>query len=107
MFIAASVRSDVKIAEVDNKSSRMPWNEDGTNDTEKDREINNAVRAFPLVLNKNNKRLEWMRFTVLDRMRDNVRMYIIYPLANGYLAKSPDDIDCANSSFYPFLKNKL
>lgn len=107
MFIAASVRSDVKIAEVDNKSSRMPWNEEGTNDTEKDKEINNAVRAFPQVLNKNNKQFETMRYTVLDRMRDNVRMYVIYPLANGYLAKSPDDIDCANSSFLPFIKNKL
>jgi len=106
-FIAASIRSDVKISEVDNKSSRMPWNEEGTNDTSKDMEINNSCRSFPCVLNKNNKRLEWMRFTVLARMRDNVRMYVIYPLANGYLAKSPNDIDCANSSFSPFLKNKL
>lgn len=106
-FIAASIRSDVKISEVDNKSSRMPWNEEGTNDTSKDQEINNSCRSFPCLLNKNNKSLEWMRFTVLARMRDNVRMYVIYPLANGYLAKSPNDIDCANSSFSPFLKNKL
>ena len=107
LYVGVSLRADVKIDNINNKTDRPLRDVDEEPSSENESAINIAFRFHPIVLTKKNLRWESFRFTDITRMRDNIRMYVIVPLTNGYIASNPDELDSANKNFLPFIKEKL
>ena len=107
LYVGVSLRADVKIDNINNKTDRPLRDVDEEPSSENESAINIAFRFNPVVLTKKNLRWETFRFANIIRMRDNTRIYVIVPLTNGYIASNPDELDSANKNFLPFIKEKL
>ena len=110
--LVLSVRSNVKINGLNNK--RMTIHGDNGRISSATVFSNmNSVRAWPVRLAKKTESgqsytcYEMNRFTDLRIMRNNMTLYIIFPLTNGYIAKDIENLKCVDPNLDTIIKTPL
>ena len=111
-ILVLSVRSNVKINGLNNKrmtihgdNGRISWATVFSN--------MNSVRPWPVKLAKKTEsgqsyiNYETNRFIDLRIMRNNMTLYVIFPLTNGYIVKDIDNVKCIDSNLETIIKNPL
>ena len=115
-ILVLSIRSNIKINGLNNK--RITIHGDNGRISSATLFSNmNSVRAWPIRLAKKCKsdndfiesytQFETNRFVDLRIMRNNMTLYVIFPLTNGYIVKDKDEIKCVDSNLETIIKTPL